>query len=169
MKNTGCAEDSGMKLQVDQMVLVAIGIVIVLLFGAWAFGNWATVHGILSSSNTKLARMATKLDESEFTQYDGATVSGAQVLSVLKDYEGEEICIRVCNVSGGGSYNDYNYAFDASNPFSAPSTEKISDAENKANIGTHKYINPGAKYKGEVVREGTTKDGTIIALQFTRQ
>lgn len=161
MRTTGneTYDDSGMKLQIDQMILVAIGIVIVLLFGAWAFNNWGQISSMLNGADTKMAAMSVQMDESQFTQYDGAIISGAQVVAALKGFANEDICITVNNGRGG----DISYIY-ADETLSSPSTNAIALTRDKTNPA---YINSNSKYLGAIHREGSDPNGAIVGLYFT--
>ena len=159
----GNQKSLGMKDNTDQMVHIIGQVVVALFIVAAIFSVWAIASHFISKGSTKLTNISTTMDESQYTDYDGATVSGTQVISAIKQFGQEQICITVNN---GHSTTPYVYA-DIS--LSTPSTNMISAAENKVNLSTV-YINPNSHYLGKITRDSTDPiHGTIIGLDFTIQ
>ncbi len=134
----------------------------ILLAAAIVFLVGANIVTSVRSFGNKTARNmdadATAFEETRYTQYEGAEISGAEVVSILKKMEYDKICIAVKIPSGTHYYNYTNYNL------SAKSTESIDDAKDSTN--TSKYINPSWKFVGEVHYNGST--GTINGLFFEK-
>ena len=85
-------------------ILAIVAIVAACLLGAFIF---TTVQSQKESGNQAIAKteaMNTSLDESTFTQYDGATVTGSQVLSAIKLMKTEGVVVVVDNGNGVSQY-----------------------------------------------------------------
>lgn len=110
------------------------------------------------ATNTMNEKM-TAMEESEYTQYDGLTITGSELVSYIKSLSNDTICISVDN--GSGTKTEYIYQSD----LTTKSTATLADASNKANTNT--YINPGSKFLGATIRDDQT-DG-IVRVEFTKQ
>ena len=124
-------------------------------------GFGATAYLAISRSAGKMAsgmeRDALTEEESRYTQYDGITISGAEVVALLKRFEYDKVCLRVTH--SGGSTFSYNYT-DFS--LGTTSSESLDDVKTFGN--TH-YINPSSRFSVEV--EHDTGTGEISGLTFT--
>lgn len=110
-----------------------------------------------------LVSTGTTIDESRYTDYDGALVTGTQVVSAIKYFANDEICITVNN-----GHATTSYIYDSTDLTSNTNVGQIAAAQTKSNINA--YINPSSKYVGEIVRDaaGGTK-GTIVGINFNVQ
>ncbi len=93
--------------------------------------------------------------------YDGVTVSGSEVLSVIKKYAGDTVGIYV---KTGKSSTYYNAEFDLE------SGEFLSDNDNTYKLAMDNasgtYINPYGNFKGRVV---TDENNTITGIEFIQK
>lgn len=145
-------------------ILAIIAIVAACILGAFIF---STVNSQQDAGNRALSQteqMNTALDESKYTVYDGATVTGSQVLSAIKTFKGGDTYIQVNNGSGTEVY-----VLSAASAGAEADTEdayatKITAAKNKAETG--KYITPSAQFTGKVDRDAS--NGAIIGITFTK-
>lgn len=111
---------------------------------------------VLEQSN----RLATQLSENEWMQYDGETVRGSEVLSVIKHMRDSGTYVAV-DVGSGATY----YCYDSSLNPQAP--DDFSNAYKDAKTrGNGNYINPNSTFEGKVDRDATT-DG-ILGITFTK-
>lgn len=110
------------------------------------------------SANDKLTGMSIALEESDYTRYDGAIVTGSDVISAIKYFDStDDVCITVVTSKGTN-----NYIF-TSPDLSTPSNLSVANTRDKS---SQYYINPGSKFLGECVRDS---DGTITNIIFTVQ
>lgn len=82
------------------LVILVIGAVVGIVYMAYSWFN---------SGTDKLSDTVTSIDKSSFSNYDDAQVTGAEVLSALRNYRESDICIAIRNTNGKQGY-------DASNP-----------------------------------------------------
>ena len=147
---------------------------IIAILGAFIF---STVNSQQDAGNRALSQteqMNTALDESKYTVYDGATVTGSQVLSAIKTFKGGEVGVAVDN-SGGGTYTCYVRVLDGVSASETTATlgaaqsdsdyaTAVKDAKDKTK--SDKYITPAAQYTGSVLRDAN--NGAIVGLKFTK-
>ena len=175
-------------------ILAIVAIVAACLLGAFIF---TTVQSQKESGNQAIAKteaMNTSLDESTFTQYDGATVTGSQVLSAIKLMKTEGVVVVVDNGSGVSQYLNTLTESTPTIPTTAgsalPTTGEIGNADNSGNLGTAAdtkvkgdyssmikeaknksdaamYITPSANYTGGIIRSAS--NGSIIGVTFQKQ
>lgn len=141
-------------LKIAGVVIVTLALLSILFLGL------QKATGFTNKAYSKIDSMSQSVEESDYTRYDGALISGTEVIAAIKYFQQDgAICIEVNN-----GYTTTNYVC-ADETLAAPSTAKISDAQNKNDL--NKYINPNAKYLGECVRD--TANNLIVAVKFTVQ
>ncbi|MEE1255638.1 MAG: hypothetical protein UHN47_03885 [Lachnospiraceae bacterium] len=98
------------------------------------------------------------LDESDYTKYEGALVSGSDVIAAIKyfDNSNEPICVEIAHTGICYVYTDETLQ-----------TESTANIANASRKNSPEYINPNAKYLGSLVRD--TTDNSIRKLVFTIQ
>lgn len=130
------------------VVLMAL----VIIFGFRAFQSGQ------DTGNNALAKMESvnsAIDESEYTQYDGAFVSGSAVYQAIRANKADTGV--VFHVINGSDNSDYD-----------PADSGYQDALIAANTkGTSKYITPSAKYVGAITRNADNNQ--ITDVTFTKQ
>lgn len=165
MKNNAVAVNNekkiSMKMDFSQMIITIGAIVIGLLFVSLAFILYNRMSTTMNKAGQKLDAQNTMLDESAYTDYDGAIISGTELVSFIKTHANDQICITVNN-----GHTTTSYVYDSTD-LSTKSTNSIVEAQNKANISTV-YINPNSKYQGKIVRDDADSvNGTIVGVEFT--
>lgn len=73
------------------LVILVIGAVVGIVYMAYSWFN---------SGSDKLSDTVTSIDKSSFSNYDDAQVTGAEVLSALRNYRESDICIAIRNTNG---------------------------------------------------------------------
>lgn len=136
-------------------ILAIVAIVAACLLGAFIFTTVQSQREAGNSAVTKTEKMNASLDESTYTQYDGATVTGSQVLAAIKALKGNQITIivQVSETVSPLTFDEQNDKMYSVN---------LKDAKDKSK---ECYITPSAKFTGEIVR---SDNGSIVAIKFTR-
>jgi FlaG/FlaF family flagellin (archaellin) len=134
---------------------IAIAVVLLALVGVFAFRSINTGIENGNKAITKTEKINAALDESEYTQYDNAIVTGSQVLQVIKSNTESGVAINVKLYSG----DEVSYVYGSSNY-----AELVKNASKK---GSSSYITPSAQFYGQVSRSDVT--GEINKLTFTIQ
>ncbi len=147
-------------------------IVLIIVVVAFNFGRNAANTAISNLSNE-----TTQIEESRYTMYDGATITGAEVVNLISKYANDNICIRVQvdppltpaqaknpSTAPGGTA----YIFDDES-LQSPKDEatKTQDLRNAQDISdpAH-YINPSSKFYGRIIRSEQTNG--IMGIAFWR-
>lgn len=129
--------------------LVLVSVLLALVYRARAFSE---------VTGDKVNNMTVAAEESDYTKYDGAIVTGSDVVSAIKYFEGMgEVCITVTTSKGTHSYI-----------YTGPDLQTKSDisVSNTRKKTSEYYINPSSKFLGSVVRDA---DGTITNIVFEVQ
>ena len=137
-------------------ILAIVAIVAACLLGAFIFTTVQSQKEAGNGAVTKTEQMNSSLDESTYTQYDGATVTGTQVLAAAKALKGTEIVIIV-------KVTDSVFdTFDEQDAKGYSTT--LASAKKK---GSPNYITPSAKFTGSIQRN--PDNGAIMSITFERQ
>ncbi len=148
----------------DSMIRTIGGVVIALLFVGALFTVWGYVSGFFDKAGNRMTQMSTTMDESQYVQYDGAVVSGTQVISFIKAHSNDEICVSVNN-----GHTTTNYIYSSTDLTDKTGVGNVAQAQNKSNLSTV-YINPNSQYLGAIVRDAVDPtNGTIVGVTFTIQ
>ncbi len=145
------------------------GLIIALVIIGIVFGIFQVASGMSRTGTSKLTKMSGTLQDSTFTQYDGATVNGDQILALIKEHEADEISIVVNNGSG-----EKQYIF-ASSGASDAGTASIGTAVPKADMATllhdaatktkaDTYIAPTKQFVCTICKDSS--NGAITAMYF---
>ncbi len=156
------------------VTMILVGIIIVAFSFARSHANSA-----ISSTSKDISQ----IEESRYTMYDGATITGAEVLNLIKKFENENVCVAVnttLNTSGAvtsiptitatGTY-DGSLATTCyiQNNFGGTKHAQASEAalvRYAKDTGKVAYINPSSEYYGLVAYSATS--GAIQGLYFER-
>ncbi len=137
----------------NEMVKMAVGLILMLLVAAIAFGIYRVGHGISSKATGKLTEFGSEMDIGKFTELDNEVVTGSQVLAYISDMKGETFTITIMEGTSQLS------SFDCSD-----STAYSTAVTNLKKKGTATYLNPAKTYSCVV-----TMDGNIPTVAtFTR-
>ena len=158
----------GLKQVVGLLVtLVLIGIVLAIFMIARSGANKAS---------SDASKDISALEEDRYTQYDGTTITGAELISVIERFETDNIAISVktsptaqsslsslTSTSTGDTWY-IKSALTAADKLSATEqSQKMRDAKNVTNAA---YINPSGQFYGVLNR--ATDTGAIQGLSFFR-
>lgn len=138
------------------IVLVVIGVIVGIVMFATNKANTLT---------DEIAKTTDSLLETKYTQYDGNTITGANLLNLIKTTysEGDEIYILVKNNSNKtGVY--YCCKADLAPLTSNEQSTAVKNAQTKSNTGC--YITPSGKFGGAVIKDA---NDSIIGLVFTQE
>ena len=171
-------------------ILAIVAIVAACILGAFIFTTVQSQKEAGNSAINKVDTMNATLDESTYTQYDGATVTGSQVLAAIKLMKTNGVAVVVDNGNGVVEYlNDLTGCTAAADtPMAAGgytlAKDTLANADatgDKGGSGTYSdimklakdktktanYITPSANFVGSIVRD--SKNASIIGVVFTIQ
>lgn len=145
------------------VMLVAV-LVLTLLTVGIGFMFWKNGKSTADTAQNELSSFNTTLVESKYTDYEGRTVLGNEVISFLNTNANTEIAIQV--VTASGSSKIYNYAsIDMSGDPTDSQTNNTAIAAAKKK-GDATYINPNGKFECTLNRDANS---TITGIIFTQQ
>lgn len=147
---------------------IIIGASIAITMVIVSVGFFILRQGQDAAKNTseKISKMNAQISETEYTMYDGAEISGSEVVNVLNKFKNEYVGIRVkTGKNSTGTWYNYNTTIDSNDvaDIGAESNKKISEAINEQ---SDDYVNPNGRFVGTVYRD---VNGTIAAIDFVQQ
>lgn len=145
-----------------KVILIGAGVIFAMLLVALGYKIFNKGEESVNIALEQTDDFTTQLIESKYTKYDGVTVTGSDVLNCIKSLKGEVICITVNN---GKQVTEYLYNSTLTNDLTDNLSDMLKEAKNVSNL--NKYINPNAKFEGEIVRDADTD--TIIGITFVKK
>lgn len=126
----------------------AVGIFItlgVISFGVFLFNKSKPA---IEKAGGQLDTITAQMENSEFNNYNGKSVSGSEVISVINTKASNNVTIKVITKSNtaGKSYNTASYNID--------------------DVNNNDYIEPTGKFAGSL---DSTTNGTVNTIIFTQE
>jgi hypothetical protein len=170
------------------IALIVIGVIISVIFVILGFTRGTTNQGITTVQNSM-----DSMSLAQFDDYDQKVLSGTQVLSAIKLFEGRPVAmvVRTLNQMAKADHTGHNYGAllegtstttyvtaalekDEGNSYYTVNIETNSAGVMKFNhvilpltkTGTETYVRPTAKFLSELIKDET---GTIVGICFTQQ
>ena len=139
-------------------LILAAGTIITCVVISLGFFISREAKDTASNGANQINKLNAEFVESDKVIYDGATVSGSEVVNVIKKFSEEKIGILV-KTKKADTY--YGYKF-------SEQTGEISDASSNTyaiatDSGNQAYINPYVNYTGKLVRD---KNDVITGIVF---
>lgn len=124
---------------------------------------------MMNSGTAKAEKQNGQAQELEYTQYDGQTLYGDNVISIIRQHEGDEISISVNNGNKTTSYIYENSGASKDGKATLGTKVKTSDEATYLNNAVTKaksdfYISPTRQFTCYVCRDTNTQ--AITALYF---
>ncbi len=139
-------------------LMLAAGIIITCVVISLGFIIAREAKDTASGGVDQINMLNAEFAESDKTLYDGATVSGSEVLNVIKKYQGANIGILVKTNKIEACYGvTFNEATGAQ---TGQTGKSYADALDPT---SDQYINPYGNFKGKVVRDA---NNVIVGLVF---
>lgn len=146
------------------VIMIIAVVVLTLLIVTLGFSFYKTGKSTADTAQNELSNFNTTLVESKYTDYEGRTVLGNEVISFLNTNANTEIAIQV--VTASGSNKIYNYAtIDMTGDPTDTQTNNTAIAAAKKK-GDATYINPNGKFECTLNRDANS---TITGIIFTQQ
>lgn len=142
-------------------LILAAGTVITCIIISLGFYIAREAKDTAASGAGQINKLNAEFSENEKTLYDGTEVSGSEVLNVIRRFQNE-----VCGiyVKTNKSETFYGYAFDkTSGDLTGEVENTYKVARDEENV---EYINPSARFLGNVVRD---INNTITGIEFIQQ
>lgn len=141
-------------------LILAAGTIITCVVISLGFFISREAKETASNGANQINKLNSEFVEGDKIIYDGAVVSGSEVVNVIKKLKNDQVGIYVVT---NKSSNYYGYEFDID---SGNLRDKISSDYQEACINTNvKYINPYGEFNGKVIRDS---NDVITGLVFTQ-
>lgn len=147
-------------------ILTVAGVIAAMLVIGFGYMFLSTQKTSGEEGNKKVAEVNTAINDNKYTQYDGKTLRGSDVLAAIEYFTNDDISVAVNNGKSITQYvRNYNTSTGKYEPFTGetstvPKTEdeakRIAGAKNKMNDST--YINPSDLYSGSIIRSNSTNE-----------
>ena len=132
-------------------LVMAAEIVITCIVVAFGFYAARTAKANAAAGNEAATKMTRRLEENNYIVYDGAVLSGSELLNLLR-YELNKM------KSGDGSIAYFEVTVNRRNVLT-----KVEDYSRLASRDSTEYISPTRAFKGEAIY----KQGSLVGLKFT--
>lgn len=142
-------------------LILAAGTIITCLVISLGFFIAKEAKASAAGGVVQISKLNAEFADSDKMIYEGAVVSGAEVISAISKFKGESICIEVTT---NRTTTDYHYTYDAASD-SCKMTSNVT-YDYKMDQNNSLYINPTARFDGRVVRN---RNGNICMIEFKQQ
>lgn len=136
---------------------VVFAVVLSCLVIGFVFMVWNSVKESGNTALTDANSMVTQMEEAKYTQYDGAVVTGSEVVNVIRQHKNDNIYVSVDNGNG-----PQNYICDGPSLTGTGQDIKLT----RVKTDTAHYVSPNAKFYGSIDRDETTD--AILGIIFTK-
>lgn len=163
-----------MEENTSRPLIIAGGLILAMLIIALAFTIYNSSKDTANDAMSQITNLSASMAESQYTQWEGQTVTGSQVVSIIKQFQNDTSGIMVDNngssATGGVTNYGLTLTMDSGSVVkgtlsNTASSATVADATNKTNAGT--YITPSAQFFCTVVRDPNTE--AIVGLYFMKQ
>lgn len=143
-------------------IKMAIGLIILLLVASLGFILYNIGKTSANNAMEKVDELNVMLDESRYTDYEGRSVSGNVVQSLVNKYKNDTVFVKVETKTNTTWYNYSNESL----------TSKVESSVNNENVvnstikGEENYINPNAKFTCTLYRDA---NDTIMGVIFEQE
>ena len=139
-------------------LILAAGTIITCVVISLGFFIAREAKDTASNGANQINKLNSEFVESDKVIYDGATVSGSEVVNVIKKFKNDKIGILVKTKK---SETFYGYSFDESDGDILTAVDsKHSEAMDS---DSDRYVNPYVNFVGRIIRD---KNGVITGIVF---
>lgn len=152
------------------------GIIITLLVISLGFVIYRASKSGTGNAVNQINQLNDQLTESKYTDYDGQTLTGTQVISLIDSYAGDIISVEVKTLS---NTTGVKYYYDGASSGGSGADEKwelttnasgepqkaAGDLKNAKKKASTDYISPNGSFECKVIRN---KNNAITCVRFTQ-
>ena len=139
-----------------KIVVFAMSAFMLLIFAGLYFGLGNKGKNSAVDTMQKLDDYLSPSDNIQYALYDGTSVSGSEVIDLIKNIKDDGVSIIVTN--GSGNEKTYTYA-----TVTASGSSDVKNITDKS--VTASYINSFANFKSSIVRD---ENDAVSAIKFTQ-
>jgi len=147
----------------QKAIMIGVGLFITIIIIAAVMLIAGMGQDMVSEGTQQLSQMSTQLQKQLTQDYDGTTMTGAQVLAAVKKYHSQsDMVIEVINVSGQTQNAGGLKLKNATTLETNSSVVPLADFSN--NTKTNSYIVTTAQYKAELIKI----NDAVVGIRFTK-
>lgn len=137
------------------IVIICSTMVLIMALISLMFMGFTKGKNFADMVTGKMHQTEVTMDEGEYLKYEGRRLTGSEVISAVKYFQGEliPICIEVNGIC-------YIYTDETLQ------TASMEDIKKTTKKGNAEYINPEDMYIGQVSRDPVS--GAIVKITFTK-
>lgn len=163
----------GMEEHGSKATNVGVSIILTLAIIAAVVTIVTIALKMTTTGATEATNLSGQMEESKYTRYDNSQCTGDQIVSLIKQFENDQIGIRVEN---GGNTTDYIYTLTSAD-YDNRTGELDAEPRIKADAAAYNtalldmtdkskpsYISPGKKYLCHVLKNADTE--AVVGLYF---
>lgn len=139
-------------------LMLAAGTIVTCLIISLGFFIAKEAKDSATSGANQISKLNNEFIENDKIIYDATEVSGSEVINVIRKFRNETLGVSVTTKKGTTAYN---YVVDEEK--GNLSKASVTEYKPGTDITDANYINPTARFMGNVIRD---KNGTIIGIKF---
>lgn len=161
----------------QKAIMIGVGLFITIIIIAAVMLITGMGQDMLQSGQQQVTNISASLQAQLTADFDGTTVTGAQVITAVKRYYQDDTMIIKVKATANGATKDYGKivaggSFDASNY----TVESVASNNNVTKVGTltdtsasntDNYVPNSAKYKANIIKIKGSND--VVGIIFERQ
>ena len=145
-------------------VLIGASVVITLLVVSLGFlifneGKESAMQGV-----GKMGDMNQEITNADYTMYDGMEVSGSHIVNLIRKYANKDIGLYVETKKASKKW--YGKKITGNSGSATITGNGNGDIKNAITVTNADYINPNARFLGEIVKDANE---VVIGLKFVQQ
>lgn len=148
-------------------ILIGASVAITLIIVTLGFFILRQGQSSINLTAKQISNMNSSIAESEYTMYDGVTITGSEVVDVIRKFKDENVGVHVTTnkTSPNGNWYINTVTVNASKvgTLGSASPNTVSNTITETHT---QYVNPNGKFEGEVIRD---VNGVIVALRFVQK
>lgn len=145
-----------------RLLIFAATIIVVCLICYMAYSVTNTGKASVLAGSDQLYAMNSEFSNSKITVYDGATILGSELVSIIKKSIEQKEYLSIVVRTLESSRTDYNYVYDEiTSSLMEGGTKKLESSKAQG-----AYINRSAKFLGSIRKD---ENGNVICIWFDQQ
>ena len=148
----------------QKAIMIGVGLFITIIIIAAVMLIAGMGQDMVNEGTQQLSQMSAQLQKQLTQDYDGTTMTGAQVLAAVKKYHSQsDMVIEVINVSGQ-TQNAGGLKLKSGGKELETNSSVVPLADFSNNTKTNSYIVTTAQYKAELIKI----NDAVVGIRFTK-
>lgn len=146
-------------------IIIGASIAITMVIVSIGFYILRQGQDVAENASKNFSEINAEMAESKYTIYDENTISGSEVVNVVKKFKNENIAIGV-STKASSDFTWYIYKATIGSDDIVDSLDDTTTSINTMISSGNKYVNPNAQFLGKVYRDA---NDVIAAIKFIQQ